>query len=790
MKKRLLTILLAALMLTGVLTAPASAAGGPLGADRTEAFLGDTLVLTFTQQETQTVSALVFEFDYNQYALELTRLDTLPYCDLVPDVADCNACGSLSFGYTDPTYEAATVIPAGTVLLKASFRVIADDWGDIEIRMSDYKVAGVLDEYGLPEMITPALTPEERTVVVPVAAHTHAGTLVAAVPASCEHAGSSAYYTCTCGRFFADAACTSEIAENSWIIPATGHTPGAAVKENEISATCTAAGGYDAVIYCTTCRAELSREHTTIPATGHIPGAAVKENEISATCTAAGGYDAVVYCTTCRAELSRSHTTIPATGHAYGAPTYTWAADNSSATGKVVCAHDASHVIVETVTPAYKVLTAPTETTQGSGRYTATFADTHFTTQTKDVTIPNLAHVHTLVKTAAAPASCTEAGHTEYWTCSGCGKVFADAAGTRETTLAAAAIPAKGHTPGTAQRENEVPATCTAAGSYDEVVCCTECHEELSRVTKSVERLSHVFGDWVVTIPATETEPGEETRCCENCDAFETRPIPPTGHEESYVERAYRLILGRAGDEEGIAHWNAELSGGASAGGIIRDFFRSEEYLARGLTDAQTVALCYQAMLSRDPAPDEVANWTAMLADGYSTTKLVAEFVASPEFASICADYGLTAGTIELSARDVNGNITRFVERCYLYTLERGADEAGLNEWCQHLLTQDLTPERVAFGFVFSDEAKARNLDDEAFIAMLYRMMLDREPDEAGLANWAGALRQNTAAEIAYDAAFETGRSEADAIDQTRQNIYALFAESEEFGLMIRNFGF
>ena len=104
-------------------------------------------------------------------------------------------------------------------------------------------------------------------------------------------------------------------------------------------------------------------------------------------------------------------------------------------------------------------------------------------------------------------------------------------------------------------------------------------------------------------------------------------------------------------------------------------------------------------------------------------------------------------------------------------------------------LGEPYTPERVAFGFVFSDESKGMSRSDEDFIAMLYRLMLDRDPDADGLANWVSALEQNTAAEIAYDAAFETGRSEADAIDQTRQNIYALFAASEEFALMCANFG-
>ena len=257
-----------------------------------------------------------------------------------------------------------------------------------------------------------------------------------------------------------------------------------------------------------------------------------------------------------------------------------------------------------------------------------------------------------------------------------------------------------------------------------------------------------------------------------------------------YVERAYETILGRSGDEAGVANWVSELAGGEGAGEIIAAFFRSEEYRARGLTNAETVTLCYRAMLSREPDAAGLENWTALLDDGYSTTKLVSEFVESPEFAAICALYALTPGHITLSERDENSNITRFVQRCYTFALDREADEAGLNEWCAHLLTQDLDPERVAFGFVFSDESKAMARSDEDFIAMLYRMMLDREPDAAGLENWVSALAQNTAAEIAYDAAFETGRSETDAIDQTRQNIYALFAASDEFAQMIANFGF
>ena len=51
---------------------------------------------------------------------------------------------------------------------------------------------------------------------------------------------------------------------------------------------------------------------------------------------------------------------------------------------------------------------------------------------------------------------------------------------------------ALGHTPAEAVKENEVPATTLAEGSYDEVVYCAVCGAELSRKTVVVEKLSTV----------------------------------------------------------------------------------------------------------------------------------------------------------------------------------------------------------------------------------------------------------------------------------------------------------
>ncbi|MGX8692263.1 MAG: extracellular solute-binding protein [Clostridia bacterium] len=51
------------------------------------------------------------------------------------------------------------------------------------------------------------------------------------------------------------------------------------------------------------------------------------------------------------------------------------------------------------------------------------------------------------------------------------------------------------HTPGDPVRENEVAATCEVNGSYDEVVYCTVCHEELSRKTVTIPAIGHDWGE-------------------------------------------------------------------------------------------------------------------------------------------------------------------------------------------------------------------------------------------------------------------------------------------------------
>ena len=90
---------------------------------------------------------------------------------------------------------------------------------------------------------------------------------------------------------------------------------------------------------------------------------------------------------------------IEAISHDYGDPTYTWAADNSTCTAKVVCANDSTHVVEETVNVSYSVTKDPTEEADGTGTYKATFENSLFKEQTKDVAIDSLPTISKLAFT-------------------------------------------------------------------------------------------------------------------------------------------------------------------------------------------------------------------------------------------------------------------------------------------------------------------------------------------------------------------------------------------------------
>lgn len=178
-----------------------------------------------------------------------------------------------------------------------------------------------------------------------------------------------------------------------------------------------------------------------------------------------------------------------------------------------------TETVEEGKSPA-SVPTLPTKAPDAAGHYsyawdtdptTATIsADTTFTA--KLTTTP---HNPQTMDSNIVDATCGKDGSKTVTTsCSDCGYVISV-----ENNVV---IPAtNNHTPAAAVKENVKPATCETAETYDSVVYCSVCGQEISRTQMTGEAaLGHKWGEWKHDDSTAKAE-SKHTRTCEN-DATHT----------------------------------------------------------------------------------------------------------------------------------------------------------------------------------------------------------------------------------------------------------------------------
>ena len=108
-----------------------------------------------------------------------------------------------------------------------------------------------------------------------------------------------------------------------------------------------------------------------------------------------------------------------------------------------------------------------------------------------------------------------------------------------------------------------------------------------------------------------------------------------------------------------------------------------------------------------------------------------------------------------------------FCERLYSKCLGRTPDASGIAYWDKLLTSKQTTGASVGYGFVFSDEYKAKKTTDKDYVRMLYIVFMDRTADTAGLNYWMDFLNQGL----------------------SREYVYKGFAESTEFTNICKSYG-
>ena len=351
----------------------------------------------------------------------------------------CSACGKIfkdADASTETSVEAEKTSKIPHTLTKTEYKAATCT----EDGNTEYYTCSVCGKIFKDENGTQETSVEAEKLV----ATGHSLTKTDAKEPTCTEDGNNAYYTCSaCGKIFKDAEGTQETTVENEILAASGHKMS---KNDAKSATCTEDGNNE-YYSCSACgkafkdadgKIVTTVEAEKIAATGHTM---TKTEAKAATCTEDGN-TAYWHCSVCNKYFSDENGTTEI------------ALDDT-----VVKAH---HTMTKTDAKE------PTCTENGNNAYYTCSvcgkifkdADGKTVTTVEDETIA--ATGHTMTKTEAKAATCTEDGNNEYYTCSACGKAFKDADGKTETTVEAEKIAATGHT---MTKTEAKAATCTEDGN-------------------------------------------------------------------------------------------------------------------------------------------------------------------------------------------------------------------------------------------------------------------------------------------------------------------------------------
>lgn len=243
---------------------------------------------------------------------------------------------------------------------------------------------------------------------------------------------------------------------------------------------------------------------------------------------------------------------------------------------------------------------------------------------------------------------------------------------------------------------------------------------------------------------------------------------------KAFVKRFYKEVMGREGDEDGVNYWADALLSKEKTGADVANFFAlSPEFEAKNLNNDAFVKVMYKAFFNREADAGGYATWMDWLSKGRTRKSVVAEFVNSDEFKTLCGNYGINPGQIiespeEQNVPQPNNNLQSpesiplkldssgvndteldgYVERLYQKVLGRGSEPSGKAYWKQVIKNgndgngkQFDAAIAAREGFFDSPEYTAKNKSDEDFLTDVYHAFFNREPDAGGYTYWLNRMK-------------------------------------------------
>jgi peptidoglycan/xylan/chitin deacetylase (PgdA/CDA1 family) len=115
-----------------------------------------------------------------------------------------------------------------------------------------------------------------------------------------------------------------------------------------------------------------------------------------------------------------------------------------------------------------------------------------------------------------------------------------------------------------------------------------------------------------------------------------------------FVTRFYNLCLDRQPDADGLNTWvNNLLARKITGAQVAEGFIFSAEFTAKNTDNGEFLTILYRAFFNREPDGGGFDKWLSLLNAGNSRQFVLAGFVNSDEFKTLCKNYGITAGKLD-----------------------------------------------------------------------------------------------------------------------------------------------
>ena len=127
-----------------------------------------------------------------------------------------------------------------------------------------------------------------------------------------------------------------------------------------------------------------------------------------------------------------------------------------------------------------------------------------------------------------------------------------------------------------------------------------------------------------------------------------TKPVDLHPEVTAFTYRFYDKCMGRKPDDLGLNYWVNKLVTGQSTGAdMAQGFVLSPEFIAKNLSNTDFTTIMYRVFFNREPDSAGEAYWVNTLNVGKKRFDVLAGFVNSKEFDTICKNYGIKVGTVK-----------------------------------------------------------------------------------------------------------------------------------------------